>query len=137
MEIGRICIKIAGRDAGLKCVVVDVLDDVYVMIDGQTRRRKCNLAHLEPTKEIISISKGDTHDKVVAAFKKLNIEIKERKAKPKTERPKKQRKVKEKPVKEKKAPKKEEPAEKKAEPVKEEPKEEKKVEPEKSAEAKK
>ena len=47
-EIGRLCVKIAGRDAGLKCLVVEVIDDNYVLIDGQTRRRKCNIKHLEP-----------------------------------------------------------------------------------------
>ena len=99
MEIGRVCIKIAGRDAGMKCVVVEQLDNNFFLIDGQTRRRKCNLAHLEPTKEILSIKKGASHDEVVTAFKAIKVEIKEKKAKPKTERPKKQRKVKEKPVK--------------------------------------
>jgi len=43
---GRICVKTAGRDAGLKCVIVDVLDDKFVLIDGETRRRKCNILHL-------------------------------------------------------------------------------------------
>lgn len=38
MEIGRVCIKIAGRDAGMKCVVVEQLDNNFVLIDGQTRR---------------------------------------------------------------------------------------------------
>lgn len=99
MEIGRVCIKIAGRDAGMKCVVVEQLDNNFVLIDGQTRRRKCNLTHLEPTKEILSIKKGASHDEVVTAFKAIKVEIKEKKTKPKTERPKKQRKVKEKPVK--------------------------------------
>ena len=55
IEIGRICVKIAGRDAGLKCVIVDILDDKSVLIDGETRRRKCNVLHLEPSKEVIKI----------------------------------------------------------------------------------
>jgi len=135
MEIGRVCIKIAGRDAGMKCVVVEQLDNNFVLIDGQTRRRKCNLAHLEPTKEILSIKKGASHDEVVTAFKAIKVEIKEKKAKPKTERPKKQRKVKEKPVKKgkKEKPKAEEkkeekPAEKAPKPIEEEKPKEKKAE---------
>lgn len=99
---GRLCIKLAGRDAGQKCVIIEVLDNNFVMIDGQTRRRKCNIRHLEPLKEEIKVKKGESHTAVVAEFKKLGIEITEKKPKEKKERPKKQRKVKEKPVKEKK-----------------------------------
>lgn len=81
--IGRICVKIAGRDAGLKCVVVDVLDGNFVLIDGQTRRRKCNMTHLEPLAQKISIEKGASHEHVVAALKDAGIEVVERKTKSK------------------------------------------------------
>ena len=77
-EIGRLCVKIAGRDAGLKCVVVDVVDDSYVMIDGQTRRRKCNVKHLEPLDKVLKIKKGISHDDVLKELKKEGIEVKER-----------------------------------------------------------
>ncbi|MFC2136000.1 50S ribosomal protein L14e [Bacteroidota bacterium] len=99
-EVGRICVKIAGRDAGLRCVVVDVLDKQMVLIDGQTRRRKCNVKHLEPLKETIKIKKNASHSDVVSEFKKLKLEIKETKPKKAAERPKKQKKQKIKPVKE-------------------------------------
>ena len=85
MEVGRLCVKIAGRDAGKKCVIVDTVDDTFVMVDGETRRRKCNVKHLEPLKEAIKISKGADHNAVAAEFKKMGIELKEtkpRKAKP-------------------------------------------------------
>ena len=87
IELGRLCIKTAGRDAGKKCVVVDVLDDHIVMIDGQTRRRKCNMAHLEPLRDVLKLKKGSTHAEVVAAFKKLGLEMKETKAKKAAPRP--------------------------------------------------
>ena len=45
-EIGKTCLKIAGRDAGKLAVIIDVLDETYVMIDGEVRRRKCNIYHL-------------------------------------------------------------------------------------------
>ena len=83
IEIGRVCVKIAGRDAGLKCVVVEDLGKSMVLIDGQTRRRKCNLAHLEPLAQKLDISKGASHDKVVAAFKAVEVSIVERKSKAK------------------------------------------------------
>ena len=87
IEVGRICVKIAGRDAGKKCVIVDILKGQYVMIDGETRRRKCNLAHLEPLDEKIDINKGASHDTVKTALKKIGIETKETKPKKKTIRP--------------------------------------------------
>lgn len=88
IEIGRVCVKIAGRDAGLKCVVIDVLDRTFVMIDGQTRRRKANVLHLEPMAEKLGIEKNASHEDVVKAFKSLNVEIAQRKAKKKEPAPK-------------------------------------------------
>ena len=46
MEVGRLCLKIAGRDAGMKCVIVEVIDDnfaesvsipikVFIDVDGE------------------------------------------------------------------------------------------------------
>ena len=100
IEIGRLCIKTAGRDAGCKCVVVDILDDKFVLIDGETRRRKCNILHLEPLKEVIKIKKGAPHEDVKAEFKKLKLGVRETKPKEKKEKPKKVRKKKEKVEKE-------------------------------------
>jgi large subunit ribosomal protein L14e len=94
IQIGRICMKIAGRDAGLRCVVVDILDDKYVLIDGETRRRKCNLMHLEPLGETLEIKKNSSHEDVKKGFEKLGFNIRETKPKEKKERPKKQRSLK-------------------------------------------
>jgi len=57
-NIGRICMKIAGRDAGKYCVIVNEIDSNFVEIDGQTRRRKCNIDHLEPLDKIVDIKAG-------------------------------------------------------------------------------
>jgi large subunit ribosomal protein L14e len=88
MDIGRVCVKVAGRDAGLKCVIVDKIDDKFVMVDGQTRRRKCNIRHLEATADAVSIKKNASHADVAKEFKKLGLEAFESKAKPKKEMPK-------------------------------------------------
>lgn len=95
IEVGRLCVKIAGREAGKKCVILDVIDDNYVLIDGQLRRKKCNISHLEPLEKKIEIKKGASHSEVVDEFKKLKIEIKETKKKEKKEKPKKIRSKKE------------------------------------------
>ncbi|MBU0666240.1 MAG: hypothetical protein ABIC91_02875 [Nanoarchaeota archaeon] len=94
-EIGRLCVKIAGRDAGLRCVVIEILEGNFVLIDGQTRRKKCNLKHLEPLETVLKIKAKATHADVVSEFKKLKLEIKETKPKKASERPKKFKKKKE------------------------------------------
>lgn len=89
IEIGRLCLKTAGRDAGCKCVIVDILDEHYALIDGETRRRKCNILHLEPLKEVIKIKKGASREEIKAEFKKMGLGVRETKPKEKKERPRK------------------------------------------------
>ena len=96
MEVGKLCVKIAGRDAGKKCVIVEVIDNTYVLIDGGTRRRKCNKMHLEPLDQKLDIKKGASHSEVTKAFEKLKIQVWTKKSKQKKEKPKKVRKKKEK-----------------------------------------
>ncbi len=91
IEIGRLCVKTAGRDSGCKCAVIEILDDNYVMIDGETRRRKCSVAHLEPLDQVIQIEKNAPHSAVSKEFEKLGLKVRETKPKEKTERPKKLR----------------------------------------------
>ena len=93
IEIGRLCVKIAGRDAGKKCVIVEILDHKFVLIDGGTRRRKCNVLHLESLNQVLKIEKNASHDEVSKAFKGIGIEARETKPKPKTQRPTRKRKT--------------------------------------------
>ena len=95
-EIGRICIKIAGRDAGKKCVIVEKINDTFVTIDGATRRKKVNVLHLEPLAQTVDIKAGANHEDVKAAFEKLGIKAWDKKSKKPADRPKKQRKQREK-----------------------------------------
>ena len=93
IQIGRVCVKIAGRDAGKKCVIVDILDDNYVLIDGETRRRKCNVFHLEPLNETADVKKNASHNEVTKVFEKLGLKARETKPKEKKEKPKQKRKT--------------------------------------------
>tara|TARA_Y100000310_G_scaffold138289_2_gene137239 strand:+ start:39028 stop:39402 length:375 start_codon:yes stop_codon:yes gene_type:complete len=117
LEIGRVCVKIAGRLAGNYCVVVDLIDDTFVLVDGQMKRKRCNIAHLEPTKDIVKIKKDASHAEVVKALAALKIVVVDKKSKtPKSEKPSKKRKIKEKKeVKPKEVKKKEEPKKKELE----------------------
>ena len=86
IEIGRLCVKLTGRDAGKDCLIVDILDEnkTFVLVDGNTRRRKCNTNHLEILSQKADIKKGASHDEVVKAMQKLGIKIiKKAPAKPK------------------------------------------------------
>lgn len=75
-EIGTVCIKTAGRDAGKQCVVIEAAKDGIVVIEGETRRRKCNVRHLEPTGEV-KVKSGASHAEVMKA---LGLTEKEKKA---------------------------------------------------------
>lgn len=93
IEIGRLVTKIAGRDAGCKALIIDILDDKYVLIDGETRRRKCNILHIEPLNQVVEIEKNASHEDVAKALKEVGIETRQTKPKPKTEKPKRKRKT--------------------------------------------
>lgn len=72
-EIGRICFKLAGRESGKRCVIVDMIDDNFVLINGpQVKRRRCNLKHLELSDQKIEISKGSSTEEVEKALKKAS-----------------------------------------------------------------
>jgi large subunit ribosomal protein L14e len=69
IEIGRICVKTAGREAGKKCIIVDVIDKNFVLVTGphqinKVKRRRANIKQLEPTTAKIAIEKG-AEDKVI------------------------------------------------------------------------
>ena len=98
-QVGRLCVKLAGRDARKKCVVIEVIDDNFVMIDGQTRRKKCNIRHLEPLDKVLKVKKAASHKEVVDALKKEKIKVVDPKTKKTIQKPIKLRKSKKKVVK--------------------------------------
>jgi len=76
-DIGRVLIKTLGREAGKYCVVVDIIDKNYILVDGLTiRRRRVNYKHIEPTTDMIEIKKGASHENVETAIKKAKLEKK-------------------------------------------------------------
>lgn len=93
IEIGRLVVKTAGRDACKKGVIVDILDDKFVLVDGETRRRKVNFLHIEPLNQVIKIEKNSSHEAVSKALKEIGLEARATKPKPKTERPRAKRKT--------------------------------------------
>ena len=69
IEIGRVCVKVAGRETGHKCVVVDLIDKNFVLITGPKdlsgiKRKRVNINHIEPTSDRIDIAKGESDENV-------------------------------------------------------------------------
>jgi large subunit ribosomal protein L14e len=118
LDIGRVCIKISGREAGKYCVVLKVGKDkesAFAWITGPkllsgVKRRRANIGHLEPTPYKLDVKEDATDEEVISAFEKsaliskLNLKmpsavemktekagLKEEKAK-KAEKPKKESK---------------------------------------------
>jgi large subunit ribosomal protein L14e len=57
VEVGRVCVKMFGRDAGKRGVVTKVIDANFVNLITSTRlkERKCNVKHLEMLSEKIDL----------------------------------------------------------------------------------
>ena len=74
-DIGRVCVKTLGREAAKHCVIIDIIDKNYLLIDGtKVKRRRVNYKHIEPLDEVIELKKGAKHDDVIAAIKKAKLE---------------------------------------------------------------
>lgn len=78
IEVGRICVKLYGREAGRKCVIVDIIDENFVLITGPkqltgVRRRRANVDHIEPLDKKIEISKGAGDQEVLEAITKAGL----------------------------------------------------------------
>lgn len=84
LEIGRVCIKVAGRETGKYCVVLKKITDEktksksFVLVTGPklltgVKRRQCNVEHLEPTQYTLEIKEDASEEEVLAAFEKAGL----------------------------------------------------------------
>lgn len=78
IEIGRVCYKIAGREAGRYCVVVKVIDKNFAIVTGPkqltgVKRRKVNLMHIEPLEYKLNIKEDASDQEVLQAWKKSKL----------------------------------------------------------------
>jgi len=89
IEIGRVCVKTAGREAGRKCVIVDIIDDKFVLITGPksltgVKRRRVNIKHIEPLDIVLKIQRGASDEEVLKAIEESNlVDFMKEKVKPK------------------------------------------------------
>jgi large subunit ribosomal protein L14e len=69
IEVGRICVKMAGRESGRKCIIVDVMDKSFVLVTGPknvtgVKRRRANINHVAPTEDTIQVKRGASDEEV-------------------------------------------------------------------------
>ena len=75
IEVGRVCVKLRGREAGRKCVVVDIIDENFVLIDGDVKRRRVNIKHIEPLPQRLEIKAGASTEEVIKAMLEAGIPV--------------------------------------------------------------
>lgn len=77
ISVGRVVVKIMGREAGKKAVVTQLINRNFVEITGPeevtgVRRRRVNINHIEPTDYEVSINMGDDDAVVKSALEADN-----------------------------------------------------------------
>lgn len=83
LELGRVCLKIAGREAGGYCVVIKPAgtskqEKSFVTVTGPklltgVKRRKANIAHLKATENKLDIAEDASDEQVIAAYDKAGL----------------------------------------------------------------
>lgn len=78
IEVGRVCVKLAGREAGRKAVIVDIVDENFVVVTGPksltgVKRRKVNIKHIEVLDRKISVQKGAADEEVLKAIEDAGL----------------------------------------------------------------
>ena len=73
IEVGRICVKQAGRECCMKCVVIDVMDKSFVLVTGPkkltgVKRRRVNINHVMPLEDKVDVKRGASDDEVTQAL---------------------------------------------------------------------
>lgn len=92
-DVGRVCVKLAGKEAGKYCVILENQDNNFALIDGDVIRKRCNMAHLEPLDIVINIKKNSDKQEILGALANAGLKvggvknIKEKKIKAKKETP--------------------------------------------------
>lgn len=78
LEVGRVCLKTSGREAGKYCVVVKPMDKSFVMVTGPklltgVKRRRSNIDHLQITEHVIKITADANDEAVIAAYESAGL----------------------------------------------------------------
>lgn len=69
IQIGRVCVKTQGREKGLKCIIVDIIDKNFLLVTGPpkisgVKRRRVNVKHIQPLEYMIDINRGMSDEEI-------------------------------------------------------------------------
>lgn len=75
IDVGMICIKTFGKEAGKKCVVMDMIDKNFSIVTGPKevtgiKRRRVSIKHLLLTGEAVDVKEGMSDEELVSVLKK-------------------------------------------------------------------
>lgn len=78
IEVGVVCLKNTGREAGRYCIVLKKINNSFVNVTGPKlltgiKKRRCNVDHLTPTEHKIEIKEDSSDEEIIAALEKQNI----------------------------------------------------------------
>ena len=66
MEIGSVCIKTRGREAGKTVVILSKPKKGKVLVDGsKVRRKQCNVLHLFPLGKAVKVKEEEESDVLI------------------------------------------------------------------------
>lgn len=73
VEVGRICLKTAGREIGKKCVIIDVMDKSFALVTGPkkvtgVKRKRVNLNHIVALQDKLEIKRGASDEEVTQSL---------------------------------------------------------------------
>ena len=85
-EVGRVCMKVAGREAGKYCVVVKAAgkgknEKSFVFVTGPKlltgiKRRRSNIDHLKATDHKLEVKENANDEEVISAYEKAGLIVK-------------------------------------------------------------
>ncbi len=79
IDVGRVVVILAGRRAGQKAVVVDIIDRNFVLVTGaglnKVKRRRMNVKHLEPLPQKLKLERGADDETIKVALEEAGISL--------------------------------------------------------------
>ncbi|MFX1511006.1 MAG: 50S ribosomal protein L14e [Promethearchaeota archaeon] len=77
IDVGRIIVKLNGREATKKAVIVEIIDKNFVLISGAeisgVRRRRANIRHLMPLESQLNVPRGASDEEIQKALSSAGL----------------------------------------------------------------
>ena len=73
LSAGDVCVKLVGRERGRIAVVVEVLDEKRVLIDGDVRRRLCGVNVLRHLGANVPVAPGTSRESILSSLEGLDL----------------------------------------------------------------